>query len=176
MYQFFSELDNIFLPDSSEYLCPTCKKGDLIYRDHCKRIVRHECGEFEWIRIPRCQCSNPGCRKVHRMIPDFLVPYKHYEEPIICDAVDERIDPAESDDRPSSQSIRHWKYWVLLNADDINGHLKSVAHRELGYGEELLKSGVSLLAKLRESISDGWLKIILRTIYNSGAFLQPVYN
>ena len=110
------------------------------------------------------------------MIPDFLVPYKHYEEPIICDAVDERIDPAESDDRPSSQSIRHWKYWVLLNADDINGHLKSVAHRELGYGEELLKSGVSLLAKLRKSISDGWLKIILRTIYNSGAFLQPVYN
>ena len=110
------------------------------------------------------------------MLPDFLAPYKHYQEEVICDSVDDRIDPDESDDRPSTQSVKRWKDWIMLNADDINGHLKSIGYRILGFGEGLLRSGDSLLLKLQQSIPEGWLKAILRLIYNSGGFLRPLYG
>lgn len=109
------------------------------------------------------------------MLPDCLVPFKHYEESVIADALDDRIIPDESDDRPSVMTVGHWKFWLMLNERDIDGHMKSIGHRELGFSEELLKSGVSLLGMLRSSIPEGWLKTVLRYIYNSGARLLPYY-
>lgn len=110
------------------------------------------------------------------MLPDFLVPFKHYQEAVIVDAVDDRLLPEETDDRPSKQTVNHWKWWLQINSPDIDGSLKSVAHRELGFTEELLKSSVSLLDELRSSLPEGWLKTILRILYNSGARLSPVYG
>lgn len=152
-----------------------CKDGQLIFRDYCRRILRQEGGDSEWIMIPRHRCNNPGCRKLHRILPDILVPYKHYQEEVIVDSLDKRIDPACSDDRPSEQTVRHWNHWLMFNALNIDGHLKSIGHRELGFSEELLRSGVSLLESLRRSIHERWLKVILRTIYNAGGRLVPFY-
>ena len=168
-----SGISNIFLSDSSEFLCPTCKKGILHCREYCRRIVRYEGGDSEWIFIPRHQCDNPQCRRLHRMLPDFLVPFRHYHEEVIMEALDDRITPSESDDFPSLKTVIRWKHWLMLNALDIDGHLKSIGYRELGFSMELLRSGVSLLQKLRSSIPGGWLKVILRVIYNSGARLRP---
>ena len=165
---------NVFLPDSSEYLCPECKAGDLHFRDYCKRIRKLEGGDKEWISIPRHQCDNPACRRVHRMLPDFLVPFKHYQESVIADAIDERIVPDESDDRPSVQTAIRWKWWLIMNAANIDGLLKSIGHRELGFSADLLGSGLSLLDELRKRIPAGWLKEILRYIYNSGARLPAL--
>ena len=161
----------MFLPDCSEYLCPVCKEGVLEFRDYCKRIKRLEGGDVEWNEIPRHQCNNPSCQKIHRMLPDYFAPFKHYEEPVIEGTIDDRIDPATSDDRPSAQTAIRWKHWLMKNALDIDGQLKSIGHRELGFSVELLKSGVSLLNKLRSSIPEGWLKEILRIIYNAGGKL-----
>lgn len=166
----------MFLSDSSEYLCPTCKEGKLIFRDYCKRIVKHEGGEAEMIHIPRHRCDNPRCKKLHRMLPDFLVPFKHYTEDVISDAVSDRLDLNKTNDEPAVPTILRWKRWISLNTDDINGHLRSIGHRELGFSEELLRSSVSLLNKLMDSVPQGWLRTILRLIYNSGAFLVPVYS
>ena len=166
----------MFLPDGSDYLCPTCKNGSLIFRDYCNRIVRHEGGETEWIRIPRHQCNNPNCRRIHRMIPDILVPFKHYDSDVIQDAVSDRLNTTQTDDAPSPATIQRWKRWIELNKDDINGHLKSIGHRELGFSKELLRSGVSLLNELMGSIPDGWLRTILCILYNTGVFLTPVYT
>ncbi|MBQ7534480.1 MAG: hypothetical protein IJT43_02545 [Stomatobaculum sp.] len=152
-----------------------CKKGLLVFRDYCSRILRHEADGPEWLRIPRHQCSNPGCAKVHRMLPDFMVPFKHYQEVTISDAIDGRISADETDDLPSEHLIRLWKRWIMENVLDIEGHLRSIGHRELGFSEELLGSGDSILQKLRSSIPDGWLKTILRVIYNSGGALSPFY-
>lgn len=152
-----------------------CKDGQLIFRDYCRRILRQEGGDSEWIMIPRHRCNNPGCRKLHRIIPDILVPYKHYQEEVIVDSLDKRIDPACSDDRPSEQTVRHWNHWLMFNALNIDGHLKSIGHREQGFSEGLLRSGVSLLESLRRSIPERWLKVILRTIYNAGGRLVPFY-
>ena len=57
---------------------------------------------------------------------------------------------------------------------DISG-LHLTVSGPYGFSKELLRSGVSLLQKLRSSIPGGWLKVILRVIYNSGARLRPFY-
>lgn len=153
-----------------------CKKGLLIFRDYCKRIVRHDDGERETFFIPRHMCNDPGCRKVHRMLPDFMVPFKHYTEDVISDTVNDTSEHAQICDGPSTATIGRWKRWIALNTPDIDGHLKSIGHRELGFSKELLSAGDSLLRKLMRSIPHGWLLTILRLIYNSGAVLVPVYT
>lgn len=166
----------MFLPDSSEYLCPVCKEGNLIFRDYCTRIARHEDGEVEKIRIPRHQCDNPRCQRLHRMLPDFLVPFKHYTEDVISDAVNDRLDLTLINDAPSPVTILRWKRWIQLNSIDIDGQLRSIGHRELDFSKELLNSGVSLLRELMRSIPYGWLRTILCMLYNSGAAMIPVYT
>ena len=128
------------------------------------------------LEIPRHQCSNPGCRKVHRMLPDFVTPFKQYHQDVIEDAVDDRLDPAVTEDQPDEKTVKRWKHWLMANILNINGQLKSAAHRELGFSEELLRSGVSLLHYLRSSLQGGWLRLILPIIYNSGGRLTPVYD
>ena len=169
-------MQRISLPGANEYLCPECKNGLLIFRDYCKRVMKLEGGDVEWVDIPRHRCDNPACGKVHRMLPDILAPFKHYQESVITDAIDDRIDPDTSDDRPSATTVIRWKHWLMMNWLNIDGCLKSVGHRELGFSEELMKSGVSLLEKLRSSIPEGWLKEILRIIYNSGGRLTACYD
>ena len=58
----------------------------------------------------------------------------------------------------------------MVNHLRIDGYLKSVGYRLLGFGEELLNASMSLLDKLRSS-SEEWLETILRFICNSGGFL-----
>lgn len=36
----YTRVGNIFLSESSEFLCPVCQKGFLIFRDYCKRAIR----------------------------------------------------------------------------------------------------------------------------------------
>ncbi len=110
------------------------------------------------------------------MLPDFLAPYKHYQEEVIVDAIDGRLDPADVEEQPSVQTVNHWKWWIRLNALDIDGNLKSIGCRELGFNGELLESGISLLEELRRSLPEGWLRTILRILYNAGARLCPVYG
>ena len=69
--------------------------------------------------------------------------------------------------------MERWKAWLKQNRTDIDGYMKSVGYRLLEYGEELLYSTVSLLDAMMSSV-DHWLAVLLRTIYNSGGWLQPL--
>lgn len=117
------------------------------------------------------------CRRVHRMIPDWLLPYKHYAEEVISGVLDDIIKPTDSDseDYPAEITMFRWRHWLKMNERNIDGHLKSTAYRELDYSIELLKSGISLLNHLRSSIPTGWLRTIIRYIYNSGEKLPAFY-
>lgn len=150
----------------------------MIYRDHCKRLIRHEGGSYEWISIPRHKCSNPQCKKIHRMLPASLVPHKHYLEETISGVVDNVIsaDDADSEDFPCEATMIRWRKWFDMNRDNVEGHLKSVGYRLLGLGENFLLAGTSLLPCLQKFRPDKWLMIVLRCIYNSGSLLPPFYG
>lgn len=108
------------------------------------------------------------------MLPDFLVHHKHYVTEVISGVLDGIVSPEDDDseDRPCEDTMRRWHHWLMANELYIDGVLKSIAYRELCFSEDLLKSGTSLLSKLR-SISSEWLETILRFIYNSGGSLSP---
>lgn len=136
--------------------------------------MKLEGGEKCFIHMERMQCTNKGCNRLHNALPDKLVPYKHYAADIISGVLDGVITPAdlEDEDYPCEATMLRWKHWLILNYFRMNGYLKSIGHRFLGFSDELLNTHLSLLEKLRRS-NARWLEAILRMIYNSGGFLEP---
>ena len=152
-------------------VCPHCG-CKLVYRDRTRRHYRLEGGEKVWFMLRRLKC--PHCGKLHRELPDLLVPYKHYLAEIISGVLNGVVqaDDEDSEDYPCEQTMERWKQWLELNRSYIEGHLRSVGYRLLGFGEELLNSSVSLLEHMKSSLT-AWLEAVLRFVYNSGGFLEP---
>jgi len=169
-YKLIFKRDNDILVESNvTSICPICKKP-LVYRDSCLRHMKHEGGERSNILIRRLKCTY--CKTLHRELPDCFVPYKHYSAEVISGTLEGIVSPADidSEDYPCVTTQHRWCEWLVLNTNRINGYLKSVAYQVLGFSEELLKSSVSLLKKLRSS-NHRWLETILQFIYNSGGYL-----
>ena len=145
----------------------------MTYRDSCLRILKKEGGERLRYLINRLRCTH--CRMLHRELPDCMVPYKHYSAEVISGVLDGFVTTEDEDteDYPCEATIHRWHHWLMANALRIDGYLKSIGYRLLGFTEELLKSGVSLLHELRSS-NERWFETILRYIYNSGGYLATV--
>lgn len=139
--------------------CTSCERGMLL-EGHERRIYQ----------IRRLKC--PKCGKLHRELSDFLTPFKQYSTEIIAGVLDGSVtsEDDESVDYPCEETIFQWQHWLMVNQLRIDGYLKSIGYRLLGFSEELLISGMSLLTELRSSIPE-WVETILRFIYNSGGFL-----
>ena len=151
--------------------CPCCHRK-LHTHNYKSRIDRSYNGSTRFIEICRYQCSS--CQRMHSGLPDFLVPYKHYEVEVIENAVDDVIEPGapEADNYPCTGAFKNWKKWVAGNTDQIDGSLKSIGSKLDELGTDLLESSDSLLTKLRND-SD-WLSTVCRVIYNSAMALKPV--
>lgn len=151
--------------------CPDCR-AVLKHRDYKLRIMKTEGGSKEIIKIQRLKC--PHCNRLHNALPDFLVPYKHYTTEIISGVLDGVVSSTDQDseDYPCEETMNRWKQWFRTNRDNIDGYMKSIGYRLLGFGEDLLNSKVSLLTHLKGS-SEVWLETVLSMIYNSGGFLAP---
>ena len=108
------------------------------------------------------------------MLPDLLVRFKQYSAEVISGVLDGIVHPddADSEDRPCEDTMKRWHHWFMANELSIDGTLKSVGCRDLGFDEVLLRSGISLLEKLRLT-SERWLETIHTFIYNSGGSLVP---
>ena len=87
--------------------CPKCG-GTLKYYDNVRRIIRTKGGNTSWIRVKRYKCEN--CNKTHRLLPDFIFPYKHYEADIILGVVNGLItsNTLEFEDYPCEMTIKRW--------------------------------------------------------------------
>lgn len=128
--------------------------------------------EDEWFMIPRGKCSH--CKRLHRALPDFMIPHKHFSASTISKVLENVITPDTfTGDSPSESTMIRWHMWLEINRTLIDGILKSLAHRQLGFSEKLLKSADSLLNELKASY-ENWLETIVRTLYNSGARLIPL--
>ena len=154
-------------------MCPECGIGELKHRDFCRRVSKEEGGGKKWYLIPRGKCTH--CSKTHRMLPDFMVPFKHYTSEVISGALDGVVtaDDLDSENHPCATTISRWHHWLMKNKLRIEGTLKSIGYRLLGFSEGLLKSGESLLERLRDQRKTCWLETLLRFVYNSGNRLEP---
>lgn len=89
-------------------ICPDCG-GVSIFYDHVGRTVRSEYGKVDRIKIKRYKCIN--CGKIHRKLPDFLMPHKQFKTDIIKGFVSDslNIEDLKYENYPSDQTIKHWK-------------------------------------------------------------------
>ena len=162
-----------FVESSENCICPECR-SPLKHRDFRIRVMKLEGGVKKHLRVERLQCTNECCRRLHNALPDCLVPYKHYASEVISGVLDGVIsaNDAEDEDYPCEATMLRWRHWLMANHLRIDGYLKSIGYRLLGFGQGLLNARISLLEKIRLS-NECWLEAILRMIYNSGGFLVP---
>ena len=161
-----------FVESNEDSICPICG-APLTARDHKKRVWKKERGEKSWVMIRRLVCTNKVCNHLHNELPDFLIPYKHYEAQLIEDVIDETIteDDVAEMDYPSLMTIKVWMEWFQRNISNIDGLIRSAVYRFFEFKDEFLKSKESLLEELKKRICPGWLGLIHRLIYNSGGFI-----
>lgn len=91
----------------NESNCPNCS-GELKYYGKVRRIVRTKCGKVRWIEIRRLCCIS--CGSMHRELPDYLLPHKHYEFEIINGVISGMITPydLEYEDYPCEMTVKRW--------------------------------------------------------------------
>ena len=90
-----------------ETTCPKCG-GKLKYYDSIRRLVKGSNGRKYFITIDRYICKK--CHSTHRVIPDKLLPYKHYEKDIIRGFIEGEKSSydLEYEDYPSESVINEW--------------------------------------------------------------------
>lgn len=76
--------------------------------DRVTRKIRAEFGRIEKIKIYRYKCQN--CGKVHRELPDYLLPYKQFKRDIIEGALVGTLDTSDLpyEDYPCEVTVKRW--------------------------------------------------------------------
>ena len=167
-----------FVISRDEPVCPKCG-SPLRLRDHKKRIWRKDGGKTQWVAIGRYRCTNGDCHKLHNALPDFLLPYKHYDRELVEDVIEGVVyeeDPRRDAAYPSDTTMQRWRKWAEDNAADMEGQIRSAGARFLDLTDEFLKSAESLLEGLKKRVSPGWLAAVIKIVYNSGGRLRTAYG
>ena len=89
-------------------VCPNCG-GRLKYYDSVSRIQRTKNRETHYISIRRLVCCS--CKRIHREIPESVVPYAQYEKELIT-AVQEGIISETTlgyEDYPCNMTMSRWR-------------------------------------------------------------------
>ena len=92
----------------SETLCPYCN-SKLIFFDRVNRIIKTKGGKTNWIKIDRVKCT--GCGRLHRILPDYILPYKQYEAELVMGVIEGLIDSDTLgyEDYPCESTMKLWK-------------------------------------------------------------------
>lgn len=93
---------------NDELTCPGCG-GNLKYYDKVQRIVRTKGRKSKLIEIRRLRCIK--CRSVHRELPSYIFPYKHYEIEVIIGVLEGLItsDTLGFEDYPCDMTMLRWR-------------------------------------------------------------------
>ena len=167
-----NENDLFYVVSKEDPCCPYCGTK-LKFEDHVVRHRKLAGGEKQWYTIERRRCP-AGCG-IHRLIPDFLAPHKHYDIDIITGVLNGTINPdlLAFEDYPCEKTMERWQKWIELNLVFINAYLKSVGIRLFAIGIALAYAATDLVEELKSRNRHGWLKIVIRAVYNTGASLEP---
>lgn len=93
---------------NNEEKCPDCG-GRLKYYDKVSRILRTKGRSTTYVQIRRLRCVD--CGKVHREIPDYILPYKQYEAEIVNGVVAGLItcETFGYEDYPCEMTMQRWR-------------------------------------------------------------------
>lgn len=91
-----------------ELLCPDCN-GQLRYYDKVKRIIRTKKRTTTYLVIKRYRCQK--CGKMHRELPEEIIPFKQYEKEVIEGVLDGLItsETLGFEDYPCEMTMIRWK-------------------------------------------------------------------
>ena len=95
------------MASSNLTICSGCG-GTLKYYDKVRRIVRTKGGDKHNVEVKRFRCSD--CHTIHRDLPDYIFPYKHYDAEIINGVLEGFIDSSTIgyEDYPCDMTMRRW--------------------------------------------------------------------
>ena len=87
--------------------CPNCG-GTLRHYDRVWRLVVTKGGIRKRVQIRRLRCDS--CHMLHRELPEYIYPYKHYEAGIIDGVVNGNItaDTIGYEDYPCEMTMNRW--------------------------------------------------------------------
>lgn len=87
--------------------CPLCN-GYLKFYDTVLRTVRTKNRNKKVIKLKRFKCTK--CGSIHRKLPRYILPFKHYEKEIIAGVVNGYItcETLGYEDYPCEQTIQRW--------------------------------------------------------------------
>lgn len=134
------------------------------------RIRKNADGSREKLLIEVRKCTNESCRKCHRLLPDELLPYKHYESDLIEAVIDGVVgeDDEALEEGPSPETMKRWREWWEKLKAEAEGRIRSAAYRILDLSEQFLGSQDSLLGRIKERLVEGWLAATIKIMCNSG--------
>lgn len=160
----YKEKFNLFYVKSMENPhCPYCE-GSFKVIGSRRRIIFRQDGSKEKLIIRRLQCCE--CHRVSHELPDIIVPYKRYESDVIANTLDETVS-SQNDCCPAEHStIQRWKLWFFLLHDYFEGAVRALM--ELMNAESFVRIPLYPLSLQ----SDGWLKVLVRNLVNSGRWRQ----
>jgi hypothetical protein len=91
----------------NERNCPKCN-GELCYYDSVKRIVKTKNGVAKYVKIRRFKCKL--CGSLHRELPNYIFPFKHYENDIVTGVLEGTITSSTLgfEDYPCEMTMCRW--------------------------------------------------------------------
>lgn len=165
---------SIIINCTEDCICPICQ-SPVSHRDWKPRIKKLDGGLVQWLVIERRQCENEGCRRIHSILPDILMPYKHYVSDLIMGVIDGDVEPEDpvNEDYPCDETMRRWMRWFIANLFRAEGYCRQALRQAHGSSMDATQSGTPILDGIRKSC-ERWLPAVLRMVYNSGGFLTSV--
>lgn len=143
--------------------CPYCE-GCFKVIGSRKRILFMQDDTKIHLIIRRLRCQN--CQRISHELPDVVVPYKRYESDAVASALVTAF-PETEDDCPAEYStISRWKLWFFLLHEYIESSVRALM--ELWHCTAFVMLPLYPLTNQ----TDGWLKILVRNLVNSGRWRQ----
>ena len=163
----YSETEELYYLclNTTDLYCPHCGE-QLVYRDSRLRIWRH-CNEpTDRILIHRMLCRI--CNRLHTVLPDVLVPHKHYG----ASEIEAVLESEVRSDEVSDSTVARWWRWIQGNEAQIEGVLQSLKLKAEDNPPEL-RSNENLFINLK-TIVRNWLSVVSRLVVNGGFAFLPV--
>lgn len=157
------EFPGFYVRSREKSHCPWCE-GDFKVIGSRKRKLDKLDGSVNWLIIRRLKCMD--CGKISHELPDLVVPYKRHEADTISRALVEPASVLQDCCCCEASTIRRFKIWFFLLRDYLESTVWALM--ELMHGNAFVKLPLYPLQRQ----TDGWLKVLVRNLVNSGRWRQ----